>query len=360
MLVRRIVAGLGALVGLLVLFVGFSILFFVLSRRADFADQEKRLAIAKTAAADSMAPSLAADRALNDALRLDQIRMIATHNSYRKRADVLRLFYISLAAPGEARKLGYAHQSLWNQLESGLRSFELDLRYRKGHFECAHVPLVDDRSTVPDLRRGLEELLAWSEARPGHAPIVLLFEVKADYLFLDPGLKKVGSAELDQLDELLRSVFEGRLVEPDEVRGSYPSLREAVGTEGWPRLTYLRGRFVAVLHEDAALRDIYIAGRPNLEGRAMFTCAPAGAPDAAVSILNDPRAQGAAIRDRLAAGAIVRTRADADGLREAGQLEAALASGAQIVSTDFPPAYPAKDGYRAELPGGLLLAPAAR
>jgi hypothetical protein len=38
--------------------------------------------------------------------------MIATHNSYRRRADGLRLFFIGLARPGEPAKLAYTYPSL--------------------------------------------------------------------------------------------------------------------------------------------------------------------------------------------------------------------------------------------------------
>jgi hypothetical protein len=95
-----------------------------------------------------------------------------------------------------------------------------------------------------------------------------------------------------------------------------------------------------LLDNDGELNDRYRAGRPNLEGRVLFTNGTPGQQDAAFVKRNDPVAQGAEIRDLVAAGYLVRTRADVP-LEQARSgdvtmLEAALRSGAQLISTDFP------------------------
>jgi hypothetical protein len=58
--------------------------------------------------------------------------------------------------------------------------------------------------------------------------------------------------------------------------------------------------------------------------------------EARIQILNDPVADAASIRAARARGDIVRTRADADLADEPRRAAAALASGAQIISTDYP------------------------
>jgi hypothetical protein len=80
-------------------------------------------------------------------------------------------------------------------------------------------------------------------------------------------------------------------------------------------------------------------------------------PGAAIMIVNDPLGDGAEITRLVKAGYIVRTRADAD-TREArrgevARRDAAFASGAQLVSTDYyrPDSAIATD-YRVTLPGG--------
>lgn len=82
----------------------------------------------------------------------------------------------------------------------------------------------------------------------------------------------------------------------------------------------------------------------------MFTSSPIGSPEAAFLKLNDPITDADAIRQAVADGYVVRTRADAGTAQartgDATTRDAALESGAQWVSTDypvddarFPPAY---------------------
>ena len=281
--------------------------------------------------------------------------MIGTHNSYRSRADALRLFFIGLAQPGEPARLDYTHPPLTDQLNAGVRSFELDIRYRAGRFEIAHVPLVDNRTPEPDLELALEEIALWSDRNAAHVPVILLFEVKDDYMFLEPGLRKMGGAELDKLDSALKDTLGARLFTPDDARGGASTLPEALRLRGWPTVGSLRGRVMAILHEDETYRFPYVAGHPALQGRAMFTCAPPGSPYAGGAVADDPVAGAARIGELVAQHYMVRTRADADGVHGPAGLAAALASGAQIVSTDFPPSYPAADGYQASFGSGAML-----
>jgi hypothetical protein len=374
-LVLRVAIAVLASVAAALVFVIGSIVFFALGRQADFAEQRDRLKTYAVLPVDAVASSLAADRSLSDELPFDSLRMIATHNSYRKRADPLRLFFIELAQRGEAAKLDYAHPPLWNQLESGVRSFELDLRLRKGRIECAHVPLVDDRSTEPDFSLALRELALWSDRRPGHVPIVLLLELKDDYRFLDSDLEAWTAAGLEGLDAVIRNELGTRLFTSEELRGDSVSPAAAVAGRGWPLLGSLRNRILVVLHENAIYRTAYLsraAASVATGGRAMFTSlsgddaealgvagskveATTGQADVVFVIDNESADEIDRIRALTSAHYVVRTRADADGTADPAVLAAALASGAQIISTDHPPAYPAADGYTAAFPGGTTL-----
>jgi hypothetical protein len=355
------------LIASVVAFVALSIGYFSMSRGADFAAQRERMAALRSSP-PAKAASLAADLALPEGASFASLRYLATHNSYRRSSDPLRLFYIGLVEPAWPAKLAYSHPSLTDQLDSGIRSLELDVRAREGDFVLAHVPLVDDRSDEPDFALALEELALWSDRNPGHVPLVVILELIDDYSFLDPALRKWDAAALDRLDAALRAGLGSRLLTPDELRGAAPTLAAALLERGGPKLGALRGRIIVVLHQDEALRRLYTEGRPNLEGRpvlfgrAMLDCAPSGSPDEAVAILNEPIGDQAEIAARSAKGVLVRTRADADLVRSPELLTAALSSGARIVSTDFPPGRPAPDGYVAALSGGrfldLLAAPA--
>ncbi len=72
--------------------------------------------------------------------------------------------------------------------------------------------------------------------------------------------------------------------------------------------------------------------------------------------MTDPIADQDYIRQLVAAGYIVRTRADADTLEarsgDTVRRDAALASGAQFVSTGYPEPDPDLSGYFVEIEGG--------
>jgi hypothetical protein len=109
--------------------------------------------------------------------------------------------------------------------------------------------------------------------------------------------------------------------------------------------------------DNADKRDAYIDGHPSLRGRILFTNSSPGMPDAAFVEVNDAVPDFQHIRDVVAAGYIVRTRADADTVEarsnDTTAREAALNSGAQFVSTDYPVPDPALGtGYQVTIPGG--------
>ncbi len=356
---RAALITLAALIALPALFVGGSIAYFKAGRAADFKSQLERLGELGSLPPGGQAMVLRAgspealiltqggalDRPINE------LRLAATHNSYHRQPDALRSFFLGLGAPGEPAKLAYSHRTLWEQLESGVRGFELDVRLRGERFEITHVPLVDDRTASPSLAGAFEELALWSARSPGHLPLFVLLELKNDWEVLDPKLRPFDRISLARLDALARDALGPLLFPPDEIRGAYASPLEAVRERGWPALGSALGRVFVIIHEDERYRDEYLAAYgPALKGGAFFTCAPEGgssgaaAYDGLFAILNDPG--DPRIAAALAAGLIVRTRADADAMADPLKAAAALASGAQIVSTDYPPGGPAHaSGY---------------
>lgn len=290
---------------------------------------------------------------LPDALRMNQIQVVGTHNSYHVRpSDAALSLYTKIVGGAEA--WDYSHAPLDVQLDRGVRSFELDIHNQEGGYGVFHAPYVDYGSTCERFVQCLETVKAWSDAHPKHVPISFLLEIKDEGYVLDPrNIKPPDAAALDRLDAEVRSVFpEDRLVTPDLVRGDAPSLEAAVRERGWPELGAVRGRVMFVLHERGETRRLYTEGRPSLEGRAMFVRSDEGRPDAAVLIVDRPDI--AKIQRLVSKGYFVRTRADA-GLRVRGtdRREAALASGAHIVSTDFPPGEPhLESGYTVALEHG--------
>lgn len=309
---------------------------------------------------------------LDAVLRLNHVQVLGTHNSYHVRP--------SRAAVAEWQ---YTHLPLDEQFATqGIRQIELDVfadpdgglyanpigaRGEEFHlpqlslpgFKVLHVQDVDFRSNCWTFVECLAVVRQWSDAHPRHVPLMILVEAKDDALF--PGLTvpvPIGAAELDLLEQEILSVFPiERIITPDEVRGGHSTLAEAVTSTGWPTLAETRGRVLFALDNGGRVKAAYLAGHPSLQGRILFTDSAPGAPEAAFVKRNDPLENEEEIRALVAAGFIVRTRADADTQEartgDTGRREAALASGAQFVSTDYPVPDPAfGTGYFVAIPGG--------
>jgi hypothetical protein len=194
----------------------------------------------------------------------------------------------------------------------------------------------------------LQQVKSWSDANPGHLPITILVELKDDVIpdplnlgFVQP--HPIGAAEENALDAEIRSVFsERQLITPDDIRGRYPTLEQAVLEKGWPTLGWARGKVMFLMDNGGHYRTDYLAGHPSLRGRVLFTNARPGDADAAFVEHNDAAgAQNIAeIQDLVRKGYLVRTRADADTVQartgDTTTRDAALQSGAQWVSTDYP------------------------
>ncbi len=146
-----------------------------------------------------------------------------------------------------------------------------------------------------------------------------------------------------------------QLLVPDDVRGDFATLEAAILTEGWPRLREARGRIMFALDNGGDLRDNYIVGHTSLAGRVLFTDSPVGTPEAAFMKRNDPLGNPGEIESLVEQGYMVRTRADADTVQarsgDTTQRDAALASGAHFISTDYPVPDPRFSDYQVRLPG---------
>lgn len=321
-------------------------------------------------------------------VRLNQLQVLGTHNSYHIE-PVQLLIDLYLQFDPEALGLQYTHRPIPEQLDLGIRQLELDvfadpdgglysepfgLKVREGDaearlsgldapgFKVLHVQDLDWDTTCPTLVACLGEVKAWSDAHPSHLPIFILIELKDDPAPDPLGIGFVvpipfGPEELDDLDAGIRSVFPPeQLITPDDVRGGSDTLEAAVLADAWPALADARGRVLFGLDNGGGKRDLYRAGRPSLEGRVLFTNAVPGDPDAAFVKVNGPIGNVRRVQDLVSAGYIVRTRADSgtfeSRLNDPTRREAALASGAQFVSTDYPEPDLDFSDYSVEIPGG--------
>ena len=142
----------------------------------------------------------------------------------------------------------------------------------------------------------------------------------------------------DALDREILSVFPRKeIITPDEVRGKDATLEHAILTRGWPTLAKARGKVVFLLYIKKSA-PAYLAGHPSLHGRVLFTNSDPGQPDAA--FVERDNGTPEAITALVKAGYLVRTRSDfntnAGRNNDTTRRDQLLASGAQMISTDFP------------------------
>jgi hypothetical protein len=311
-------------------------------------------------------------------LRSNDISVIGTHNSYKLAMPAKTMAMVRAVDAKLADALDYAHRPLSEQLDAGARQIELDVNYdpqggyyakgstdpalQRPGFKVLHIPGIDNASSCVLLTECLTILRRWSDAHPRHVPILLTVNAKDDLNAARGGIDALpfDDAAWDALDAEIRSVLPvNKLIVPDQVQGKYPTLRDAVRAGNWPTLDKARGKFLFALDETPAKVAAYRGARASLEGRVFFINTDEDSPAAAYLTLNDPIAEGQRIARDVAAGYLVRTRADADTsearVNDRRRREAALASGAQYVSTDYlwPDARFA-GGYEARLPGGVV------
>ena len=145
-------------------------------------------------------------------LRLNDIRILASHNSYKKlpNSKVIRFlshFKKQLGAENDPIQLDYGHSLIESQLSDfNIRGLELDIYndpkgklYRKRKinrfiwgqrvsakepklklpgFKVLHIPDIDFESNYLTLKDALIEIKKWSDKHPNHTPILINVEAK--------------------------------------------------------------------------------------------------------------------------------------------------------------------------------------
>jgi hypothetical protein len=314
---------------------------------------------------------LAAAAAPADPVRINDVVMIGTHNSYKLAVPAERLAALRAKDAKAADSIDYAHRPLEEQLNAGARQLELDVYYdphgglyadgsidpamQKPGFKVQHVAGFDNRASCVTLTACLTIVRNWSNAHPGHVPILMMFNTYDKSPLMKP--ETFTEAAYDALDAEVRSVLSPeKLITPEDVQGAYPTLRDAVLADNWPTLEASRGKFLFALDEQAEKVAIYRGGRKSLEGRLFFVNTDENSPAAAYLTLNDPIGKRTRIAAAVKAGFMVRTRAD-DNTWEAranngAPRDAAFTSGAQYISTDYLwPDDRFPGGYHVAMPG---------
>ncbi|WP_295212001.1 phosphatidylinositol-specific phospholipase C1-like protein [uncultured Chryseobacterium sp.] len=300
-------------------------------------------------------------------MKINEIQVIGSHNSYKK--AILPEVYEYLSKRDSLNllpRIQYDHIPIPQQLDLGLRNLEIDVyadskggkyahpkildlvktaqpfdpegKMKKPGYKMIHITDIDYQTQYYTLEDCLKDLKKWSDSHPDHDPVFITLEPKdgkANAYGTEP--EHYMSKLFDELDgELKKYLGKNKIITPDEIRGSYPTLNAAVLNKHWPKVKDVKGKFLFVLDNNSENRDLYIQGHPSLKGRMVFTNSEPGTAEAAVLFRNDP---GPEITGLVKQGYLVRTRADADTMEarkeDYSRFEKAKASGAQVITTDY-------------------------
>ncbi|MFS4456147.1 phosphatidylinositol-specific phospholipase C1-like protein [Maribacter sp. 2304DJ31-5] len=310
----------------------------------------------------------------NTPIRFNQIQIIGSHNSYKQPIQEELWQQIFQEDSIRAMELDYGHVGLTEQLNMGLRGLELDIFYdpQGGRYtnplglqlvksqdndslpfdienkltlpglKVFHIQDIDFRSNSLLFKDALKELKQWSAQHKGHIPIIITMNAKDQVLDLPDFTKPLtfDAEALASIDKEILAVFDSsQLITPDFVRQEKKTLEQSILEHGWPTLDESKGKFLFVLDEMGEKMATYGKSHPSLKNRVMFTISEPGNPESAFLIINDPIKHQDSIQKLVRQGYMVRTRADA-GTWEARKNDytrwnAALKSGAQVISTDY-------------------------
>jgi len=173
-------------------------------------------------------------------LRLNQIQVIGSHNSYHAGLTLGVAKLMQKVNPKAFEGLDYSHADLTTQLDHGIRQVELDIFsdakggrfahpfgatlneggaaafdpegvFQEPGFKVMHVQDIDYVSNCQPFTACLGAIRAWSKAHSRHVPIFILVETKTQEPI--PGVPGMAASEpftaatLDALDAEIRSVF---------------------------------------------------------------------------------------------------------------------------------------------------------
>ncbi|MDQ3629752.1 MAG: phosphatidylinositol-specific phospholipase C1-like protein [Actinomycetota bacterium] len=321
----------------------------------------RTLALAAVIALSFAAPASAAS------VRLNHLQTVGSHNSYHLEVSEREKQIRSEASGDQEASLEYAYPPLGVQFaDQDVRQIELDLlpddtggrfvapavriaaglgplqdpaMYRSG-IKVLHIQDADYVTTCSTLVACLSEVKAQSDRAGDHVPFTFLLELKDDPI---GNAATWTPARIAAAEAEIASVFpRDRILTPDDVRGSRATLNEAVVAKSWPTIDRARGKVLFLLDNEpgTGAAVAYRTLHPGARGSLVFPNSTPGTPEAAFVKLNDAKNDQAQIRRLVKTGYVVRTRADANTTEaranDTSTRDAALASGAQWVSTDYP------------------------
>ncbi len=292
---------------------------------------------------------------LRNGIKFNELRFIATHNSYQTPAtDEYKELYGNLSELTlgivNKEKAEFYSETLTQQLNMGIRSLEMDVETfdKNGDisFTCMHAPYTDMTTSCYDFSLALKEIKMWSDNNPKHLPITIIIEPKGSFLPLED-MKHFNLDYAKELDKALKKGLGDKLFTPADMLRDYSSFGEMRNADDWCKAEDMLGKVLILLHE-CDVTEGYIDIDKFIKTQAMFPMLRADDIDrdcTSFILANEPDDFLKINKEVLLEKKIIaRTRADSYGNNPTDRRNNAISCGAQIVSTDYPPKTDSKEG----------------
>ena len=284
---------------------------------------------------------------LEAGIKINELNFIATHNSYQSASiDETKKLYRNLSdltfGLVSANSGDFASETLTNQLNCGIRSFEIDVETfdRDGEisFTCMHSPYLEMATTCYDFELAMKEIVMWSDNNPNHLPITIIVEPKSVFIPLED-MEFFNLDYAKALDSTLRETLGEKLFTPADMLRDYASFGEMRKADDWCEVKDMLGKVVVLMHE-CSVTEKYIDIDPSIKSQAMFPMLRYDdiERDCTSFILANGTKKLIKYQELAAENKVImRTLADSYANKNEDDVELILASRTHIISTDFPP-----------------------
>lgn len=247
--------------------------------------------------------SVASAQDFPDSIPMNEIRVLASHNSYKIQPTARTMKFINrfksfLGEENQPFQLAYSHRSISEQLSTyHIRGLELDVyndpkggRYFKHRlnffipkqrireekykalqepgFKIIHIPDIDYQTNYLSLADALKELNDWSVSNPTHAPIFVNIELKGSALGDEAGILRIFGFKkaipfdrnsLIQMDSLFQAEL-STIYSTNDFLNNEHNLQDRIQHQGWPTLGEVRGRIFVIIQGSGASNYTELGG----------------------------------------------------------------------------------------------------
>lgn len=253
--VTILVLALGALLSYSALAILFNVELY-----NEFKAQKSHIEMLKTSGLPPIDEGAFANFDLNDNdLHLNEIQVLATHNSYKRIPNKV-INFPSYLVSQRTRNGYYGYESLTKQLDVGIRGLELDITMYGDKPVLMHWPPSDWRTNGPDFALALQEIKLWSQRNPNHTPINIMLQIRDTHSPYNHKYGKVSKQDLANIDKLFVDIFgDDGIITPADVKKDYDTMQDALEQNGWPLLKDCMGKvFFLALFDSSTNRDKYL------------------------------------------------------------------------------------------------------